>query len=79
MKARFVEMFGTPYRNEKGFPMMTVDDIVEFIGGAQPDKKYFEYEATEDNIRLIQIRDYKTDNYVTYIPKSMAKRFCDVR
>lgn len=71
-------MFGTPYRNEKGFPMMTVDDIVEFIGGAQPDKKYFEYEATEDNIRLIQIRDYKTDNYVTYIPKSMAKRFCDV-
>lgn len=78
MKARFVEMFGTPYRNEKGFPMMTVDDIVEFIGGAQPDKKYFEYEATEDNIRLIQIRDYKTDNYVTYIPKSMAKRFCDV-
>lgn len=78
VKARFVEMFGTPYRNEKGFPMMTVDDIVEFIGGAQPDKKYFEYEATEDNIRLIQIRDYKTDNYVTYIPKSMAKRFCDV-
>ena len=78
IKARFVEMFGTPYRNEKGFPMMTVDDIVEFIGGAQPDKKYFEYEATEDNIRLIQIRDYKTDNYVTYIPKSMAKRFCDV-
>ena len=78
IQARFVEMFGTPYRNEKGFPMMTVDDIVEFIGGAQPDKKYFEYEATEDNIRLIQIRDYKTDNYVTYIPKSMAKRFCDV-
>ena len=77
IKARFVEMFGTPYRNEKGFPMKSVDDVIEFIGGAQPDKKYFEYAPTDNNIRLIQIRDYKTDNYVTYIPKSMAKRFCD--
>ena len=78
IKARFVEMFGTPYRNEKGFPMKSVDDVIEFVGGAQPDKKYFEYAPTDNNIRLIQIRDYKTDNYVTYIPKSMAKRFCDV-
>ena len=77
IKARFVGMFGTPYRNEKGFPMKSVDDVIEFIGGAQPDKKYFEYAPTDNNIRLIQIRDYKTDNYVTYIPKSMAKRFCD--
>ena len=77
IKARFIEMFGTPYGNEKCFPMMTVDDVIEFTGGAQPDKKYFESEPTEDNIRLIQIRDYKTDNYITYIPKSMAKRFCD--
>ena len=65
IKARFVEMFGNPYGNEKGFPMLTVDDVIEFTGGAQPDKKYFEYEPTEDNIRLIQIRDYKTDNYIT--------------
>ncbi|MBO6206422.1 MAG: hypothetical protein J6O73_05725, partial [Lachnospiraceae bacterium] len=78
IKARFVEMFGTPYGNEKGFPMKTVDDVIEFTGGSQPDKKYFEYEPSEDNIRLIQIRDYKTDNYITYIPKSMAKRFCNV-
>lgn len=78
IKSRFVEMFGTPYGNEKGFQMMTVDDVIEFTGGAQPDKKYFEYESTEENIRLIQIRDYKTDNYITYIPKAMAKRFCDV-
>ena len=77
VRARFVEMFGTPYENEKGFPLLTVDDVIEFTGGAQPDKKYFEYESTEENIRLIQIRDYKTDNYITYIPKSMAKRFCD--
>lgn len=50
---------------------------MKFQGGSQPDKKYFEYEPTEDNIRLIQIRDYRTDNYKTYIPKAMAKRFCN--
>ena len=77
IKARFVELFGTSYGNGKGFPMKTVADVIEFTGGSQPDKKYFEYEPSEDNIRLIQIRDYKTDNYITYIPKSMAKRFCD--
>ena len=76
IKARFVEMFGDPILNQKGFPVYRMDEIVEFQGGSQPDKKYFEYEATDENIRLIQIRDYKTDNYITYIPKAMAKRFC---
>lgn len=76
VKSRFVEMFGDPILNQKGFPVYRMDEVVEFQGGSQPDKKYFEYEPTEDNIRLIQIRDYKTDKYITYIPKSMAKRFC---
>lgn len=76
VKARFVELFGDPILNPKGFPVYRMDEVVEFQGGSQPDKKYFEYEQTEDNIRLIQIRDYKTDKYITYIPKSMSKRFC---
>ena len=76
IKARFVEMFGDPVLNQKRFPVYRMDEVVEFQGGSQPDKKYFEYEPTPDNIRLIQIRDYKTDNYITYIPKSMAKRYC---
>lgn len=76
IRARFVEMFGDPVLNPKGFPVYRMDEVVEFQGGSQPDKKYFEYEPTPDNIRLIQIRDYKTDNYITYIPKAMAKRFC---
>ena len=76
VKARFVELFGDPILNQKGFPVYRMDEVVEFQGGSQPDKKYFEYEPTENNIRFIQIRDYKTDKYITYIPKSMAKRFC---
>ncbi|MCR5803941.1 MAG: restriction endonuclease subunit S [Clostridia bacterium] len=76
IKARFVELFGDPVLNQKNFPVYRMDEVVEFQGGSQPDKKYFEYEPKEDNIRLIQIRDYKTDKYITYIPKSLAKRFC---
>ena len=69
-------MFGDPVLNPKGFPVFTVDDMITFQGGSQPDKSYFEYEPSPDNIRLIQIRDYKTDRFKTYIPRSMAKRFC---
>lgn len=75
-KAVFYDMFGDPVRNEKGFPVLSVDDVIEFQGGSQPDKSHFEYEPTENNIRLIQIRDYRTNQYITYIPKSLAKRFC---
>ena len=76
IKSRFVEMFGDPVLNQKDFPVYRMDEVVQFQGGSQPDKKYFEYTPSENNIRLIQIRDYKTDRYITYIPKSMAKRFC---
>lgn len=76
VKSRFVEMFGDPMTNPKGYPCYTVGDIIKFQGGSQPDKKYFEYVPSKDNIRLIQIRDYKSDKYITYIPRAMAKRFC---
>ena len=76
VKVRFVELFGDPVVNPKGFPCYTVGEVIDFQGGSQPDKKYFEYEPSPDNIRLIQIRDYKSDKYITYIPKTMAKRFC---
>lgn len=78
VKSRFIELFGEPVVNPKGFPCYTVGEVIDFQGGSQPDKKYFEYEPSPDNIRLIQIRDYKSDKYITYIPKTMAKRFCTV-
>ena len=73
----FYDMFGDPVTNEKGFPMYCIDDIIDFQGGSQPDKKYFEYTPTEHNVRLIQIRDYKSDKNLTYIPRDKARRFCD--
>ncbi len=76
VKSQFIEMFGHPQINEKGYPLLTVEDVIEFQGGSQPDKSYFEYEKTENNVRLIQIRDYKTDKFLTYIPKNLVRRYC---
>lgn len=76
VEAHFNEMFGDPILNPKRFPVYKMKDVVQFEGGSQPDKKFFEYAPTENNVRLIQIRDYKTDKFITYIPKALARRFC---
>ncbi|KTD54251.1 EcoKI restriction-modification system protein HsdS [Legionella sainthelensi] len=55
----------------------TIGDFIEFQGGSQPNKNVFSLNKKEGYIRLIQIRDYKTDKYKTYIPYSLARRFCD--
>lgn len=59
------------------FEETTLGKVCEFVGGSQPPKAVFEKNQTADNIRLIQIRDYKSDKHIVYIPRSMAKRFCD--
>jgi type I restriction enzyme, S subunit len=54
----------------------TLGKVVDFVGGSQPPKSTFSDTGGADYIRLIQIRDYKSDKHITYIPKSLAKRFC---
>jgi type I restriction enzyme S subunit len=55
----------------------TLGEVCEFIGGSQPPKSVFSKTKKADNIRLIQIRDYKSDNHVVYIPRAQARRFCN--
>jgi type I restriction enzyme S subunit len=52
-------------------------EVCTFQGGSQPAKSFFEYELNNENIRFIQIRDYKSDKNLVYIPKKLAKRHCD--
>lgn len=54
----------------------TIGEMVDIIGGSQPPKSVFQSESGDGLIRLIQIRDYKSDKYLTYIPKELARRFC---
>lgn len=53
-------------------------NCIDFIGGSQPPLSYFEGEEKEGYVRLIQNRDYKTDDYMTFVPKRMVTKFCKV-
>lgn len=50
-------------------------EVVKFEGGSQPPKKYFSNEKLSGMVRLIQIRDYKTNDFITYVPKELCRRF----
>ena len=50
-------------------------NVIEIVGGSQPPKSEFNSESGEGLIRLIQIRDYKSDKHIVYIPKEKARRF----
>ena len=65
-----------PFELPEGWAWIRLQCFVSFIGGSQPPKSTFEYAANKDNIRFIQIRDYKTDKYPTFIPRAKARRFC---
>lgn len=71
----FVEMFGDPATNPKGFARKKLGEIVKFEGGAQPPASTFSDSDGPDRIRLVQIRDFKSDRFKTFIPKALAKRF----
>lgn len=60
----------------KNSSFATIGDVCKFVGGSQPDKSHFKSVKGPDDIRLVQIRDYKTNSYKTYIPKVLAKRTC---
>jgi type I restriction enzyme, S subunit len=60
----------------KGWNVFRLGDVCDFQGGSQPPKSTFSSVHKENYIRLIQIRDYKSDNYIVFIPKDKARRFC---
>lgn len=51
-------------------------DVCDFVGGSQPPKSTFVVDDGPDVVRLIQIRDYKSDKYKIFIPRELARRFC---
>ncbi|GAB6152793.1 restriction endonuclease subunit S [Desulfosporosinus burensis] len=59
-----------------GWDVKKLDDVVKFEGGSQPPLKTFVFEPMDGYIRLIQIRDFKDDKHVTYIPNGLARKFC---
>lgn len=74
LRAVFLDMFGDPVTNPKGWPVFPMGEVIEFKGGSQPPKETFSDEPLPGYVRLVQIRDFKTDKYKTYIPEKLAKR-----
>jgi type I restriction enzyme S subunit len=60
-----------------GWKFSDIDGCAEFIGGSQPPQSTFVDEPQPGYVRLLQIRDYKSDRYATYIPQELSKRWCE--
>jgi type I restriction enzyme, S subunit len=56
----------------------TFGEVCELVGGSQPSKQHFVYTPQEGYVRLVQVRDYRTDKFMTYIPKNSTKKFCSI-
>ena len=59
-----------------GWPTVTLGEICEFQGGSQPPKSQFISEPADGYVRLLQIRDFKSDSKAIYIPESTKNRIC---
>jgi type I restriction enzyme S subunit len=54
----------------------TIGEVCEFVGGSQPPKSEFLGTSKEGYVRFIQTRDYKTSEFLTYIPRNRTTKFC---
>lgn len=64
-------------RCSSGIKKVTLADLMDFVGGSQPPASEFIGHEKEGYIRLIQIRDYESDKYLTYVPKTSKLRLCN--
>lgn len=55
---------------------VTIGEVATFSGGSQPPRSTFKFSPATGYVRLIQIRDYKTDAYASYIPAALARKTC---
>lgn len=60
----------------EGWVEKPLGEVCSFQGGSQPSKSEFSKDLKDGYVRLIQIRDYKSDKHTVYIPKVKARRFC---
>ena len=52
-------------------------NVCDFAGGTQPPKETFKYEPEEGFMRLLQIRDYKSDKNIVFIPVTTRHKTCN--
>ncbi|PFA10285.1 restriction endonuclease subunit S [Bacillus cereus] len=57
--------------------IVRLGEVCDFQGGSQPPKSEHIYEKKEGYVRFVQIRDFESDNYKTYVPISKRNKLCE--
>jgi restriction endonuclease S subunit len=79
-------IFGARQVDENWKPKIDIDpdwekvklgEVCDYAGGTQPPKSKFIDSRKEGYIRLLQIRDYKSDDHAVYIPISGRHKTCN--
>ena len=70
------ELFGRSLRRIDGIEWLELKEVCKYEGGTQPPKSTFIHEPKEGYIRLLQIRDYKSDANPVYIPIKARHKTC---
>lgn len=56
---------------------VSLANLMDYAGGSQPPASKFIFEEREGYVRFVQIRDYESDNHITYIPISTRNKLCE--
>ena len=57
-----------PYDVPENWTVCKFGTIIDIQGGTQPPKSKFIFEPRDGYVRLVQIRDFASDEYITYVP-----------
>lgn len=60
----------------EGWNIIKLEDLMDFQGGSQPPKSEWLQAFEPGCIRMIQIRDYESDNYIEYVKQSSSLKLC---
>ena len=71
---KVIELKDQPYPLPTNWTYIRLGKIITISGGSQPPKGVFAFEKKPGYTRLIQIRDFKSDAFPTYIPDEYANR-----
>jgi Restriction endonuclease S subunits len=75
LKGLTIKLTSKDAKNDK-HSESTIGEEVHFQGGSQPPRSTFKFKPAQNLVRLLQIRDYKSDKKATFIPKELSKRWC---
>lgn len=73
---QIVDNFFPSIEYDPEWPLIKLGEVCKYEGGTQPPKATFINEPRNGYIRLLQIRDYKSDKDATYIPKTARHKIC---